>query len=468
MANKPDGTATTNTTSGTCVDAPCKPNLVVAYRIKSGCGSIPYAVELNGKVLDDFKDFALGIACNAISEIRCPAKPGDRIALYLNSDAHPDYRKQKVYAVTVGNNDIVVTITEKTLKHADSDTPTPSETKAIKNAKGQERQTDFYIAPLTGDIWLKISHKYTLAEVDKILPGTTDKSICAAVKKFYDGTLSKTANTITVNLPAQGDVPAARTKIMIGAGSDDNPLANIQSFDLFKYGLPRVHPLGYLALINAAFDAKIDKLTLSSTWRPMLGSIAHRAGLGLDVNWIENTHLNREELRGKGPKDGNVSADEKDKFKEKELAAKEATAAKVKLDQLNTEQTKLLALKKTNPNKANPIREAELEGELKKAAAELETANKRAGKADKAWNDERDKTEPTKVKGYRASLAKCEGVRQIFDPWFMDTNSRDTHPATPNEQRPNPPGKNGPSNEELHATHLHITVNEPKLKLKES
>lgn len=50
----------------------------------------------------------------------------------------------------------------------------------------------------------------------------------------------------------------------------------------------------------------------------------------------------------------------------------------------------------------------------------------------------------------------------------MDTNSRDTQPATPNEQRPNPPGKKGPSNEELHATHLHITVNEPKLKLKAS
>lgn len=50
----------------------------------------------------------------------------------------------------------------------------------------------------------------------------------------------------------------------------------------------------------------------------------------------------------------------------------------------------------------------------------------------------------------------------------MGTNSRDTHPATPNEQRPNPPGKKGPSNEELHATHLHITVNEPKLKLKAS
>lgn len=468
MANKPDGTGATNTTPGTYVDAPCKPNLVVTYRINSGCGSIPYAVELNGKVLDHFKDFAPGVACNGKSEIRSPVKPGDRIALYLNSDAHPDYRKEKVYGVTVGSNDIVVTITEKAGKHADSDTPTLSETKAIKNAKGQERQTDFYTAPLTGDIWLQISHKYTSAEIDKILPATTDKAISAAVKKFYDGTLSKTANTITIDRPSHGDAPATQTSILIGSGSDGNPLANIQAFDLFKDGLPRVHPLGYLVLIDAALESKVGKLTLSSTWRPLLGSIAHRAGLGLDVNWIENTHLNREELRGKGPEDGNVSADEKEKFKEKEQAEKEATTAQEKLRELQKERDDLISLKKSNPNKANPIREAELKVELETANTELDAANRRAGKAKGEWNFERDKNEPKKVKGYRASLAKCEAVRQIFDPWFMDIDSRDPHPATPNEQRPNPPGKKGPSIEELHATHLHITVNEPRLKLGQS
>lgn len=466
MARKPDGTGVTNTTPDTCVDAPCKPSLVVVYRIQSSCGSIPYALELNGKVTDDFKDFALGVTCNATSEIRCPAKPGDRIALYLNSDAHPDYRKHKVYAVTVGSNDIVVTITEKKGKHADSDTPTLSETKAIKNAKGQERQTDFYTAPLTGDIWLKISHQYAAAEVDTILPKSTDKVSSDAVKKFYDGSLSKNNRSIAVVRAAQGDTAGKQIKVHVGEGSDTNPLENIQRFDLFKDGLPRVHPLGYLALIDAAFDAGVDDITLSSTWRPILGSIAHRAGLGLDVNYIDKTHLNREQLRGKGPKDGNVSSEEKEKFKEKEQAEREAKAAKAKLDQLDAEQGKLLALKKTNPNKANPIREAELEGEIKAAQAELDAARQKAVDTDQAWNKERDKIEPAKVKGYRASLAKCEGVRQIFDPWFMDTNSRDTHPATPNEQRPNPPGKKGPSNEELHATHLHITVNEPKLKLK--
>ena len=33
----------------------------------------------------------------------------------------------------------------------------------------------------------------------------------------------------------------------------------------------------------------------------------------------------------------------------------------------------------------------------------------------------------------------------------------------PNMQRPQPPGKKGPPNEELHAYHLHVTVYEPKI-----
>lgn len=455
MSNKPDGTGTTNTTPGSCVDVPCKPNLTVVYRIHSSCGSIPFALEVNGKVPDDFKERALGVKCDGKSEIRRPAKPGDRLALYLNSDAHPDFRKQKVYAVTVGSNDVVVTIKEKSGKHADSDTPTLSETKSVKNAKGEERQTDFYSAPLTGDIWLKISHKYSTSEVDAILPTSIDKAISDAVKKFYDGSLSKTARTIAIALPAQGNTPVKQAQIFVGDGADKNPLENIQSFDLFKDGLPRVHPLGFLALIDAALDANVDKVTLSSTWRPILGSIAHRAGIGLDVNYLNKTHLNREELRGKGPHDGNVSEAEKEKFKEKEVAQKEAAEAKTELSKLETEHKNLLSLKKTNPNKADPIREKELEDAIPVARERVGTTNERARTSNAAWNEERDKNEPTKIKSYRASLGRCKHVRQIYDPWFIDDNSRDNTSAKPNEQHQ--------PNEKLHATHLHITVDEPKL-----
>jgi len=455
MVNKPDGTGTTNTTPGSCVDVHCRPNLAIVYRIHSSCGSIPFALEVNGKVLDDFKERALGVKCDGKSEIRRPAKPGDRFALYLNSDAHPDFRKQKVYAVTVGSNDVVVTIKEKSGKHADSDTPTLSETKAVKNANGEERQTDFYSAPLTGDIWLKISHQYSISDIDAILPTSVDTAIRNAVKKFYDGSLNKTARTIAIAVPAQGNTPAKQAQIFVGEGADVNPLKNIQSFDLFKDGLPRVHPLGYLALVDAALDANVDKVTLSSTWRPILGSIAHRAGIGLDVNYLDKTHLNREELRGKGPHDGNVSRAEKEKFEEKEAAEKAATESEAKLKKIKKELDALLVLKKTAPNRADPIRETELEQEIKEATLKGREAKEKVRDANNAWNQERDKNEPEKIKGYRASLGRCTHVRQIFDPWLMDENSHDDKPATPNEQHQ--------ANEKLHATHLHITVDEPKL-----
>lgn len=455
MAKKPDGMGTLNTTPGSCVDVPCTPNLTVTYRVRSSCDSLPYALEVNGKIPEAFKNRALGVKCDGKSEIKHPAKPGDRFALYLNSDAHPDFRQQKVYAITVGDNDLVVTISEKTGKHADSDAPKLAETQVVRDAQGAERTIDFYTAPLTGDIWMKISHKYTVAEVNAMLPSTTGKAECEAVRKFYDGSLNKKNCAIDVARPAQSDSPARQTRIIVGTGADTNPLANIQSFELFRDGLPRVHPWGYLALIDAALDTGAEQITMSSTWRPVLGSIAHRAGLGLDVNYIEKTHLNREELRGQGSKDGNVSAEEKTKFKEKEQADKNAAAAQARLKQLEKERDALVALKKTNPNKVNPIREAELEREIEAATDAHQEAVRKAGDTNKAWNQERDKNEPSKVKGYRASLARCTHLRQIFDPWHMDANSRDKVAAKPNEQHD--------ANEKLHATHLHITVDEPKL-----
>ena len=60
---------------------------------------------------------------------------------------------------------------------------------------------------------------------------------------------------------------------------------NIPGFDLLGGGLTRVHPGGYAALINAALANGVSSIKMNSCWRPMVGSIAHRAGLGLDV-WL--------------------------------------------------------------------------------------------------------------------------------------------------------------------------------------
>jgi hypothetical protein len=46
-------------------------------------------------------------------------------------------------------------------------------------------------------------------------------------------------------------------------------------------------------------------------------------------------------------------------------------------------------------------------------------------------------------------------VKQLFDPWHMDNNTRDKVPAQPNTQISD--------NEKLHAHHLHITVLDEKV-----
>ncbi|PQO91441.1 hypothetical protein C5614_25810 [Massilia phosphatilytica] len=72
-----------------------------------------------------------------------------------------------------------------------------------------------------------------------------------------------------------------------------------------------------------------------------------------------------------------------------------------------------------------------------------------------AWNAERDRNEPDEVRLFRASLLKCKSVAQVFDPWFMDQDTRDNVAPMPNLQIN--------KNEGLHASHLHITVYEPKI-----
>lgn len=55
----------------------------------------------------------------------------------------------------------------------------------------------------------------------------------------------------------------------------------------------------------------------------------------------------------------------------------------------------------------------------------------------------------------RDRLEKNPSVTQVFDPWYMESNTGDQHPKIANKQRSD--------NEKTHAHHLHITVKESKI-----
>ncbi|MDE2593399.1 MAG: hypothetical protein KGL57_04105 [Burkholderiales bacterium] len=441
---KPDFSCKTNDQPNSVVDAPCKKACKVTYRfIFRSNLSMPYAVAVNGKVLAAFKDRPK----RTDSKIPLVVDVGQSVELYLNSDAHPAHRKSPVYKVTVGDDDVEVVITEVEGKLTCLDTPELSKSKT-DDATG--RTVQHMTAKLTGDIWMKVSHKYAPNEVDALLPPKTSAEVTAAVKSIYSGLGTP---TLKIQQPAAGS--QSERALSIEFIDSKNPKENITSYTLLKDGLPRVHPAGYAALFSAALEHGIATLQVTSCWRPMLGSIAHRAGLGLDVGYVGATPMNRQELRlGKSKDTANVSDDEVELFKEYEAAivADKKADAELSAAKKAASTPGLTAEQKLQANK-----------DLQSAADKKSESQKVKVKASKAWNDERDATEPVKVKLFRTSLLQCSCVSQLFDPWVMDANTKDGLEPEPNMQRPLPPGKKGSSNEELHAHHLHVTVYEPKI-----
>jgi hypothetical protein len=400
---------------------------------------IPYAVSIAGKVRDEFKKKPKLVSGDKGSVLVENVEPGQEVCLFLNSDAQPAYRAHPVYAVTPQDRDIVVEIKEKLGKHRDTDRPVALKSESSNQDGSSPIET--YSATLTGDIWMKVSHRYAAHEVDELLSPNTDRQIVDAVRSIYQG-LKKPSLQLNI-----GSGTAER-KIGIVFSDGDNPRDNIISgYELLSEGLTRVHPAGYAAIFAAAVEAGVDKVVMTSCWRPMLGSIAHRAGLGVDVAYIGPTLVNRKELRKRhSPHTSNVSEKERQLFTDLESALEEQSAAR-----------KALRTAENNVKNAgfDSGRLVEAKQKLAEATEANQKADKRTREAEAAWNDERNKNEPAHVRQFRASLLRCERVSQVFDPWLMDINTHDDILPLPNTQRDD--------NETLHGDHLHITIHEPKI-----
>ena len=373
---------------------------------------IPYAVAVNGAALARFATRPLkvnGVGGRIVESVDV----GATVALFLNSDANPSFRCEPVYRVTAGARDVHVVISERTGKHADSDLPTLVRSTAT---------TDEYTAPLTGDIWMRISHRYEASEVAALVPPGTSSAVLAAVQSICNGLPSATMNIVE---PATDAGPQRSLRITFN--DSQNPNDNIVSYTLLRDGLPRVHPGGMAALFSAAIASLVPSLRLTSCWRPMLGSIAHRAGLGLDVDYVGAVRMNRQELRTGSPDTTNVSAEERRLFNDYKTA-------------------------RTHQNRA---RDAAAAAPTAENRERLRIATEQATAARQEWDDERDANEPQPVRTFRELLLANQRVAQLFDPWFMDSDGSGPRHPTANLQES--------ANEQLHAHHLHITVREPAI-----
>lgn len=379
--------------------------------------ALPYRVSINGAVQEAEGGSRALSASNR--KINLLAEPGTKIALFLNSDVHPDFRRNPVYALEVGDNDVVVKITEQTGPRANVYAEVGRAAYRPPNRPGGP-PVDFYTASLTGDIWLRISHKYSEGEADGFLPAQTIPAVRQAVRAIYVG-LSEPK--VLVSIPASDSAPAHQ--LLVRFAQAENASANITSCSLLHDVLTRTHPCAFASLFSEACNAGVKDMLVTSCWRPMLGSIVHRAGLGIDVIHIANAtqtvRINRVGLTGNS-NNGNVSEAEKKLYGEY-LAAKERTQGAT-----------------GNNGEQSGITTTDVKTETE---------------ARDSWDKERNRNEPELMSALRNRLHKHPSIKQVFDPWYMEVSTDDRRPPLANEQRS--------SNEQLHAHHLHVTVKEPKI-----
>lgn len=395
--------ASTLDSSATIETIPVSARRKVCYEFDTTASSakslaLPYVVMIDGKVQNDGKANKLGPS----RQINLHVLAGSKVGLYLNSDVHPDHRRQPVYEVVIAEHDVFVRIRERKGRWGN-----------LKPILGEPTfrpsspRVAFYQTTLTGDIWKMISHQYTEAEANSLMPEGTSLVVRDAVCSIYRGLTGA-----IVKIPP--DEKQGTCALAVQFQRPHNAEENIANCSLLKDVLPRTHPCAFAALFNAACTVGVTEMLVTSTWRPMYGSILHRAGLGLDVTTIRdadgNVQINREGLTEPGQsKNTNVSDLEKDLYSQYQKANKKNTGGK-------------------------------------SGTASTELGNK--------WKTEVKKSEPKLMHKLREALGKQKSVRQIFDPWYMQS-STSTGRLDANEQVK--------TNETTHDDHLHLTIREPNI-----
>jgi hypothetical protein len=436
----PQGTLTT-----VRVGSKCKVSYKFDTRATSAALVVPYVVSIDGQVLPEYADKPGALRGQRTIDLL--VNPGSKVALFLNSDVHPSHRSNPVYALEVGRDDVRVNIVEKKgrIGHELATLRAP----VCRPGATPGKRLQVYDAALTGDIWMQISHLYTSAEADALLPADTAPAIRATVRSIYAGLARP---EVSVKFAASDTGPALTLRVVFRDEMQGNVLENTTHCPWLTGILPRTHPCAFAALLTEAHAAGVTSVAVTSGWRPSLGSIAHGAGLGLDITYLEGggqtVFLNRASLtNGSAAGNGNVSAREKVLWREHQ----DAKAERATRERERGEMRDRLA---RNRESGNP---AQLVSELADANVRLVAARDRENIAREEWDRERNLHEPVLICKLRDRLVRNASVKQLFDPWYMDADTTDQIAPVANEQRRTNP------NERLHNNHLHITVREPKI-----
>jgi hypothetical protein len=420
-----------NEQENSCVTQHLPAQVAVTYEIHFDRKlRLPYAFYWNGAKQPE-NNVLKPKQATTILTIQALVKEGDKIGLYLGSDASPEFRQELLYPLTVGSKDIKAIIKTKENQQddvAELQPVTPID--ADKNSKEAR-----YEGWLTGDIWMRFSHRYSAKEATAHLlnAGENDTGIAKAIADLYGGSVN-TKTGYSVQFDNKNNC-----QIIFQTGSDANCRANIKKgYDFAREGLPRVHPRTWIAFLQAARDCSISSMEITSGWRPMFGSATHRIGLGLDIKSVKKAN-------------GNTAVfDKKNNHLWQNEEEKSAHTTWIESEQKLTEATRDYA------NTEAQFKQAKGEDGIRNAKKQREEARNSLNRANNARNEAKkdfnEKHKSSTSGDFEQVLMNNPLIKQLFDPLIMDSNTLDQQEAEANRNRP--------GDEKGHQNHLHITAND--------
>ncbi|MFM0241866.1 hypothetical protein [Paraburkholderia phytofirmans] len=342
------------------IDADTEKVLFPVQAANGGTQSFPARVALENNALHDGKRWKHSLpAMHIPDETR-------RIALHIANDAYADHRNFKLFSWSVpdaAHSKVHIYEVRADVKsefaqlNALGQVPTDNSLVAKPDVQNE------YYGYLDGDLWLRISHEFTAADILRLCPAgiisrtsltstaasqsgaangilslpSTSAQTSAAAVGFQSGASSPGISSPT----AQNGTPGATDEQLhvdwsvvlapiYAAGHDSRSMnafnvaipelgitvnfgvrafanaINSSARTTIQQALCRTSPRAFAAVLRAAWRLNIDPLYLSSSWRPMLGSSLHKMGIGIDVTRFdddaESIHV---AIRNQGAQDRN-------------------------------------------------------------------------------------------------------------------------------------------------------------------
>ena len=259
-----------------------------------------------------------------------------RIALHIANDAFHYNRNFQLFPWTVPNvahSKVRIYELRSDLKNRFSSVnnlpaPTDNALVAIPDIQNE------YFGYLDGDLWLSISHEFSDHDITRLCPPETlSRNVLAG--SLGQNQQASAPPSVTGGASSSAPAPVAQSQIagnmeqlhvdwlsalapIYASGNGSRSMApftvvvdslgikvkfiarslanavNTSNRTTIQQALRRTSPRTFAVILKAAWQLHIDEISLSSSWRPMLGSRLHKMGVGLDVTEIDDSaeHIN--------------------------------------------------------------------------------------------------------------------------------------------------------------------------------